>query len=76
MITFKFFIPNHAHLVRKIGLEFGDALQPISAALLRNEFDVQEGALAGPVQVPGCCSAYNARGDVSDQILKRGGGDP
>lgn len=44
---------NRTHIVRKVGLQLGDALTPVRRRLLADELDVQEGALSGAVQGAG-----------------------
>lgn len=57
------------NLFGEIPFEFGDALAPVGLALLRDQLDVEEGALTGAEVLAGGDAADDARRHVGDQVL-------
>lgn len=63
---------NLVYLSRKVFFKFSDALAPIGLALLRDEFDVEEGSLAGAIVLARSDSTHNAGRHVRHQVLING----
>lgn len=63
-------------MIREIGFEFRDTLAPVGGRFLRNQFNVEERSLAGPVNVSGSGSSHNARRHVRDNVLIKPGEFP
>lgn len=59
-----------AHLGRKVSLQLCDTPAPVGLALLRNEFDVEEGSLFGSVVVPARGSLNDSRRNVGHHVLQ------
>ena len=60
-----------SHLILEVALEFGNAAAPVLARFLRDELDVEEGALARSVRVAGGGATHNPRRHVRHQVLAR-----
>lgn len=52
---------SFTYVIWEISLEFSHTRAPVSRGFLRNELDVQERSLTGPIHVSGCCTANDSR---------------
>mmetsp|Transcript_20962 Transcript_20962/g.37346 ORF Transcript_20962/g.37346 Transcript_20962/m.37346 type:complete len:630 (+) Transcript_20962:422-2311(+) len=60
---------EHVLLGREVPLQLANGLLPVGLRLLRDQFDVEEGALAGSVELSGGSSPHDARRHVGHDVL-------